>query len=165
VDIIDGRFAQGRLLQQPPEPGVYISGRDVAKRATLGAALRYTLKGSNTMAAKPTSGSVVSHVWSALLRAAGRIVLWFGIGFVVAAILVEVIALIFGGGHVGALTHVAAAALGLAFGYAAGLTVLVGEVISFLVKSVQEIERSVQGDLTSGSRIVEGFVENIEKRL
>ncbi len=113
-----------------------------------------------------TSGSLLSHFWRALWRALGHVLLWFAIGFVVAAIIVEAVALIFAGpSHIGLLTHLAAAALGIAFGYAAALTVLVREVIGFLLKSLQEIERSVQGDLTGGSRIVEGFVENIEKRL
>lgn len=111
------------------------------------------------------SGSVLSHIFGALRRAVGRILLWFLIGFVVVGAIVEGVSFAAAGGHFVLLGHIAAVALGLAFGYAAGLTVLVAEVIRFFIKGLQDLERDVRGELSGGSRVVEGIVQNIEKRL
>ena len=111
------------------------------------------------------SGSILAHIMTGLRRATGRIILWFLIGFVAAAAIVEGVAFAASSGHFYALTHIAALVMGIAFGYAAGLTVLVVEVVRFLVKGLQDLERDVRGEFTGGERIVEGIVQNIEKRL
>ncbi len=111
------------------------------------------------------SGSILSHVFGALRRAIVRVLLWFLIGFVVAGAIVE--------GAVFTATHgqfpvwgiIIAVIGGVLLGYAAGLTVLVAEVIRFFVKTLQDLEKDVRGELTGGTRVVEGIVENIEKRL
>jgi hypothetical protein len=50
-------------------------------------------------------------------------------------------------------------------GYAAGLTVLVSEVIRFLVEAAREAEKGVQGDLGSLGNIAGEVGKAIEKRL
>lgn len=110
------------------------------------------------------SGNILAHIMTGLRRATGRIIVWFLIGLVAAAAIVEGVAFAATGGQFSLLTHVAALVMGLAFGYAAGLTVLVVEVVRFLVKGLQDLERDVRGEFTGGERVVEGIVENIEKR-
>ena len=115
--------------------------------------------------ASGAAGSILSHVFKALRRAIGRVLLWFLIGFVVGAAIVEGIGFAAAGGHFVLLGHIAAAVAGLALAYAASLTVLVIEVIGFFVKTLQDLEHDVRSEMSGGTRIVEGIVENIEKRL
>ena len=113
------------------------------------------------------AASVTSHVFRALRQAIGRVFVWFLLAFVVTALIVEVVAFVAAGHHYPptTLTHVAAIAMGIAFGYAAGLTVLVVEVVRLLVKSVQDLERDVRGEAFSGAKVIETVIENVEKRL
>ncbi|MGH2484854.1 MAG: hypothetical protein ACRDHE_02470, partial [Ktedonobacterales bacterium] len=62
------------------------------------------------------------------------------------------------------LTHIAAAVVGLTLGYAAALTVLVGEVIRALVASVHTAEKEVKTELGVGGKIVSSLVDGIEHK-
>ncbi len=108
---------------------------------------------------------VLGHLLGGLRRAIGRVLLWFLIFGLIGAAIVEVVALIETKGGPTILTHITAAAMGLALGYAAGLTVLVSEVIRFLVEAVREAEKSVQGDLGNLGGLAGGVAKAIEKRL
>jgi len=113
------------------------------------------------------SASVLGHIFKALGRAIGRVLLWFLIGFVIAALIVEVVAYVAGGHQFPptVLTHVAAGVMGLAIGYAFGLTVLVFEVVRLLVETVQGLEKDVKGEMAAPAKVIESVIENVEKRL
>jgi hypothetical protein len=152
------------LVRAPPNIGALrLRIRAVRAVRDLSAARQAKRKAANTMAAQ-ISGSILSHVLGALRRAIGRIVLWFLIGFIVAGAIVE--------GALFAATHgfpvwgiITAVVAGLLLGYAASLTVLVIEVVRFFVQTLKDLERDVRGEFSGGARVVEGIVENIEKRL
>jgi len=115
--------------------------------------------------ASGAAGSILSHVFGALRRAIGRVLLWFLIGFIIAGAIVEGVSFAADGGHFLLLGHISAVIAGLLLGYAAALTVLVIEVVRFFVRTLQDLEKDVRGELSGGTRVVEGIVENIEKRL
>jgi hypothetical protein len=52
----------------------------------------------------------------------------------------------------------------LALGYAAALTVLVGEAIRAMVSAIQTVEKDVKGELSGGAKILETVVHTIEGR-
>jgi hypothetical protein len=108
---------------------------------------------------------VVGHLLGGLRRAAGRIVLWFLICGLIGAAIVEGVSLIETKGGPTLVTHISAAVIGVIVGYAAGLTVLVGEVIRFLVEAVKEAQQTVEGDLGNLGGVVGEVGKAIEKRL
>jgi hypothetical protein len=63
------------------------------------------------------------------------------------------------------VTHIIAAAIGLTLAYAAGMTVLMVEVIRFLIGAVKEAEKTVEGELGNLGGIVGEVGKAIEKRL
>jgi hypothetical protein len=119
------------------------------------------------------TASTLFHLLGALRRAIGRVILWFFLTLIVSGIIVEVIAY-FGAGHpaLGSYsptiwTNIAAVGLGLAFAYAASLTVIVGEVIHFLVASVQTAEREIKTEVAAPAKLlgaVAQSIENLEKK-
>jgi len=109
--------------------------------------------------------SVVGHLLGGLRRAIGRVILWFFIFGLIGAGIVEVISLIETKGGPTLWTHIAAAAIGLTVGYAAGLTVLVSEVVRFMVEAVKEAQQTVEGDLGNLGGVVGEVGKAIEKRL
>jgi hypothetical protein len=114
--------------------------------------------------------STAFHLLGALRRAIGRVLLFFLIFLIVGGAIMEVLLWIVAGSpslsnyHPAAVTHVAAALLGVAFGYAAAMTVLVKEAIRFLIDAIQSVERDVKGELTGGSKILETVIHSIEQR-
>ncbi len=94
-------------------------------------------------------GSGVKHILHALLRAMRAVVFTWAIVFVVVAVATEVIGSVLTHtlptDSAAGPMHLAAAALGIAFGYAAAVTVFVGELIHAFIKAieliVQEAER------------------------
>lgn len=114
------------------------------------------------------SASIAFHVLGALRRAIGRVILWFFVLLIVAAITVEIVGYIAAGQHIVTLTHVAAAIMGVILGYAAALTVLVGEVVRFFVKTLRDAEQELKGEIGAGAKIVDTViegVENLEKKI
>ena len=109
--------------------------------------------------------SVVGHLLGGLRRAIGRILLWFLIFGLIGAAIVEVVSLVETKGGPSLITHITAAVIGIVVGYAAGLTVLVGEVIRFLVEAVKEAQQTVEGDLGHLGGVVGEVGKAIEKRL
>jgi hypothetical protein len=109
--------------------------------------------------------SVVGHLLGGLRRAIGRVLLWFLIFGLIGAAIVEIFAYVQTGHGPGVITNIVAAAIGVMLGYAAGLTVLVVEVIRFLVDAARDAEKSVQGDLGNLGNIAGGVVKEIEKHI
>ena len=110
--------------------------------------------------------STVFHLMGALRRAIGRVVLWFFVTGIVGALIVEVVGFAVTtnrtGYHPSVLTNVAAIAIGVILAYAAALTVLVGEVIRFVVGSAQKAEQQVKTDLSGGAKFIDAAVQAIE---
>lgn len=118
------------------------------------------------------AAGTVFHLLGALRRAIGRVFLWFFLLLIVGAAGTEVAAY-FVLGHPASytpagLTHVVAVAIGLVLGYAAALTVLVGEVIHFMVASVHTAEREIKAEVAAPAKIIGAIaqgVEGLEKKL
>ncbi len=108
---------------------------------------------------------VVGHLLGGLRRAIGRILLWFLIFGLIGAAIVEGVSLFEGRGGPTTVTHIVAAAIGIVLGYAAGLTVLMVEVIRFLIAAVKEAEKTVEGEMGNLGGIVGEVGKAIEKRL
>ena len=108
---------------------------------------------------------VVGHLLGGLRRAIGRILLWFLIFGLIGAAIVEGYSFFEIKGGPTTVTHIIAAAIGLTLAYAAGLTVLMVEVIRFLIGAVKEAEKTVGGDLGNLGGIVGEVGKAIEKRL
>jgi hypothetical protein len=114
-----------------------------------------------------TAGTLF-HLLGALRRAIGRVFLWFFLVLIVSGVAVEVIAY-FASGHPtlshyspSMWTNIAAIGLGLAFAYAAALTVIVGEVVRFLVSSIQTAGREIRSDIAAPEKLVGAVVQGIE---
>jgi len=118
------------------------------------------------------AAGTIFHLLGALRRAIGRVFLWFFLLLIVGGGATEIVAYI-AAGHPGTfapsvLTHVTAAIIGLALGYAAALTVLVGEVIHFLVSSVRTAEHEIKAEVAAPGKLMGAIVqgaENLEKKL
>ena len=115
----------------------------------------------------PTS-SVLVHFLGALRRAISRVLLWFFGLLIVTIIVVEAVGY-FQAGHPaqyrpGVLTNIAAAVLGLSLAYSAAVTILIGEVISFAIKSVEGFEREAKHELSGAGQLVETIVRDIEHK-
>ncbi|MEO7000762.1 MAG: hypothetical protein ABI068_03080 [Ktedonobacterales bacterium] len=113
------------------------------------------------------TAGILGHLWRGFWRALGQIILWFLIGFVIAALIVEAVGYFEGGLHFppSLLTDIAAIVMGLAIGYAAGLTVLVFAVVRLLVETVQGLEKDVKGEMAAPAKVIESVIENVEKRI
>ncbi len=110
---------------------------------------------------------VVGHLLGGLRRAIGRILLWFLIFGLIGAAVVEVVAFVEGGNKLppGLFTNITAAVVGIVVGYAAGLTVLVAEVIRFLAEAVRDAQKNLEGDLGTLGNVAGNVAQAIEKRL
>lgn len=108
------------------------------------------------------NASAAFHLLGALRRAIGKVFLWFFLMLIVGGGASEVVGYFVGGQHVHVLTHIAAAAIGLTLGYAAALTVLVGEVIRFLVGTARTAEKEVKTELSAGGKLVNAIVDGVE---
>ncbi len=108
--------------------------------------------------------SIVTHLMRALRQALGRVALWFTLSALVSALAVEVVGYLGAGQHFppSELTNIAALALAVAVGYAAALTVLIGEVVRFMVSAVQDAERNLVRDVAGGKQVVESLVSSFE---
>ena len=109
--------------------------------------------------------NVVGHLLGGLRRAIGRVLLWFLIFGVIGAAAVEIVAFVETGHGPGLFTNITAAVIGVVVGYAAGLTVLVGEVVRFLLEALNEAKQSVEGDLGHLGGIAGEVGKVIEKHI
>jgi uncharacterized membrane protein len=117
------------------------------------------------------AGTVV-HLLGALRRAIGRVILWFFLLLIVGGGVTELVAY-FAVGRPSPyaptpLAHITAAIIGLALGYAAALTVLVGEVIHFLVSSIRSAENEIKAEIGAPGKLIGAITQgvgNLEKRL
>lgn len=108
------------------------------------------------------NASAAFHLLGALRRAIGKVFMWFFLMLIVGGGASEAVGYMVGGHHLHVLTHIAAAAVGLTLGYAAALTVLVGEVIRFLVGTARTAEKEVKTELSAGGKLVNAIVEGVE---
>ena len=109
--------------------------------------------------------NVVGHLLGGLRRAIGRVLLWFLIFGLIGAGIVELVAFVETSHGPGLFTNITAAVIGVVVGYAAGLTVLVAEVIRFLAEAVNEARQTVEGDLGHLGGIAGEVGKAIEKRI
>lgn len=105
--------------------------------------------------------STLFHLLGALRRAVGRVLVVFILFAVISAAIVEALAH-FALGHNGPPEHIAAVIVGLVVGYAAALTVLVGEAIHLLVEAIQTVEKDVQSEVSGGVKILDQVIKTIE---
>lgn len=111
------------------------------------------------------AAGTVFHLLGALRRAIGRVILWFFLTGIVAAAVVEIVGYIASGQKApGVLTNVVAAVIGLSLAYSAALTVLVGEVIRFIVGSATKAEQDVKADLSGGAKFLDAALQTVEHR-
>lgn len=114
------------------------------------------------------AAGTIFHLLGALRRAIGRVFLWFFLTGIVAAVVVEVVGFIADpqktNYHPSVLTDVTAAVIGLSLAYSAALTVLVGEVIRFIVGSAQKAEKDVKADFSGGAKFLDAAVQAVEHR-
>lgn len=110
--------------------------------------------------------STVFHLMGALRRAIGRVFFWFFFTGIVAAAVVEIVGFVAdpqkSNYHPGILTNVAAIVIGVAFAYAAALTILVGEVIRFVIGSAQKAEQEVKSEISGGAKFVDAALQTLE---
>ncbi|HLZ22719.1 MAG TPA: hypothetical protein VKQ30_11410 [Ktedonobacterales bacterium] len=114
------------------------------------------------------AAGTIFHLLGALRRAIGRVFLWFFLTGIVAAIVVEVVAYVAdptkSNYHPALLTNITAAVVGVALAYSAALTVLVSEVIRFIVGSAEKAEKEVKSDLSGGAKFLDSALQTIEHR-
>lgn len=87
---------------------------------------------------------VFGHLWRALRHALAKILAWAGVAFLAAALLVEAVAYLATGPQalVAPTTHLAALALALAVGYAAGFITLIVETVGLLARGAHDLEHA-----------------------
>ena len=108
------------------------------------------------------AGGFIWHIVRALRRSFGRIALLFLVTGLIAAIVVELVAIFESGGQFpSAPTHLIAIVLGFAFAYACSATMLVVEIIRDLYLTVEEIERDFRDKFTASSKLVDDVVEGM----
>jgi len=109
------------------------------------------------------AGGFVWHLFRALRRSFGRIALLFLVAGLIAAIVVELVAIFEGNGDLpSAPTHLTALVLGLAVGYAVSATMFVVEIIRDLYLTMEEIERDVRDKFTASSGLVNDLVGGVD---
>lgn len=110
------------------------------------------------------AASTMFHLLGALRRAIGRVLLWFFVTGIIAAAIVEGVGYVEAGQKFVILSHVAAIVIGVVLAYAAALTVLVGEVIRFVVGSAQKAERELKGEVSGAAKFLDAAVQTVENR-
>lgn len=108
------------------------------------------------------AASTMFHLLGALRRAIGRVIIWFFLTGIVAAAVVEGVGYFEAGQKFVTLSHIAAIAIGIVLAYAAALTVLVGEVIRFVVGSAQKAEHELKGEVSGAAKFLDAAVQAVE---
>ncbi len=98
---------------------------------------------------------VFGHLWRALRHALTKILAWAGVAGVASALVVEVVAYVATGPSALTMptTHLAAIALALAIGYAAGFITLIVETVGLLARGAHDLERAGVSGLERLERI------------
>jgi hypothetical protein len=104
------------------------------------------------------AGGIIWHMFRALRRSLARVGIWFLVTGLIAAVVVEIVAIIYTHELPSMPTNVLAAALFLAVGYSTAFTVLVGEIFRDLFIAVGDLEKEVAGDIKTGEELVESFI-------
>jgi hypothetical protein len=108
------------------------------------------------------AGGFIWHLFRALRRSFGRIALLFLVTGLIAAIVVELVAIFESGGQIpSAPTHLTALVLGFAVAYACSATMFVVEIIRDLYLTMEEIERDFREKFTAGSELVDDLVGGV----
>lgn len=106
------------------------------------------------------AGSFFWHLFRAMKRSFGRLVLMFIVTALIAAVLVELAGIYLSGGQLPTqYTHLIAVILGLTVGYAITATMLVVEIIHDLFMTVDEMEHDFVSKFESGAHLMEGLVD------
>lgn len=112
------------------------------------------------------AGGFMWHLFRALQRSLGRIVLWFLVTGLIAAVVVELVGIYESDGQLPtALTHITAAVLGVVVGYAVSATLLIAEIIRDLFLSVEEIGHDVRNEVVAGGKLVDDLIEGGSSQL
>ncbi len=98
--------------------------------------------------------STAFHVFGALGRAFGRVVLWFFALLIVGFGGVELVSGVILQHPATLFVHIGAVVVGLVLGYAAGLTVLVREVVRALIGVIREIQTIAKDGETDIGKIL-----------
>jgi hypothetical protein len=123
--------------------------------------------------------TAAGHIFRAVRRAIGKVLLWFVVGLGVGGGAVVGVGLFHNGLTSGVqspnlLTHIAAGAFGLVLGYAAALTTAVSEAIRALIDAGKDVEQGAAklehtvatdaGRLASGGEgVLGGVVKSVEQ--
>jgi len=123
--------------------------------------------------------TAAGHIFRAVRRAIGKVLLWFVVGLGVGGGAVEGVSLFHNGFASGAqtptlLTHIAAGAFGLVLAYAAALTMAVTEAIRALIEAgkdaeqgVMNVEKTVTGEVgkvaAGGEGVLGGVLKSVEQ--
>lgn len=106
------------------------------------------------------AGGFLFHIYRAMKRSFGRLVLMFFVTGLIAAVLAELAGIYISGGQLPTrLTDLIALVLGLVVGYAVTATMLIVEIIRDLFETVEEMEHDFVSKLEGGSHLMEGLVE------
>jgi len=108
-------------------------------------------------------GNVAKHMLGSLARAIRMTFLTGIIVFIVVALATEGIAWWMTGAVPTGLTHLAAAALAIAFGYAAAVTVAIGEILSGIIRGIELIVAESEKLAQEGLHEVEGLARRGEE--
>src|SRR5262249_54391503 len=97
----------------------------------------------------------------------GRVFLNFFIWLIIGFLVMEVLLWAVGGRPAlsnyqpSLVIHVASVLLGLALGYAAALTVIVGEAIRLLITTVQDVEKGVEGEMAGAGHVLQAVEQAV----
>jgi hypothetical protein len=111
------------------------------------------------------AGGFFWHLLRTLRRSFGRIFLLFFVTGLIAAIVVELAAIIVTGGQFPSpWTHITAAILFFVVGYGVSITMLTAEIIRDLVTTVEDMAKDVRNELTASGKVVTDFARSYEQR-
>jgi hypothetical protein len=109
------------------------------------------------------AGGIVWHLLRTLRRAVGRLLLWFLVTGLIAAVLVELAAIMLSNGQLpGLLTNITALAVGLAVGYSVSFTLLIFEIIRDLFTTVEDIGRDIRNEFVAGGKLAGTIAQTFE---
>lgn len=112
------------------------------------------------------AGSFLWHLFRALRRSFTRVMLWFLVTGLIAAVVVELIGIYESGGQFPSeLTHITAALMGIVVGYAVSATMFIGEIIRDLFSTVDDIEKEVRHEFAAGTKLIDDLVEGGSSQL
>lgn len=105
------------------------------------------------------AGGFLFHLYRAMKRSFGRLVLMFFVTGLIAAVLAELAGIYISGGQLPTrLTDLIALVLGLVVGYAVTATMLIVEIIRDLFETVDEMEHDFVSKLEGGSQLMDDLV-------